>query len=249
VRLTPSERDRLLIFTTAELARRRLARGLRLNVPEATALIADTVCEAARDGRRLHEAISAGRAALGPGDVLPGVPEVMGEVKVEAVFDDGTRLVVVTDPIGAPTGQAAGPGTAPGAIQLGPEPLADWPEAVTVYVTNTSTVPISVTSHFHFFESNPRLRFDRAAAYGMRLAIPAGSSIRFGPGEQPAVGLTPIGGDRVAIGFAGLVDGPLDAPGAKEEALRRAVACGYQHEETTADAPAASAGESEQDRP
>jgi len=228
VRLTPSERDRLLIFTTAELARRRLARGLRLNVPEATALIADTVCEAARDGLRLHEAISAGRAALDPDDVLPGVAEVMGDVKVEAVFDDGTRLIVVTDPIGAEAGPCA-----PGAVHLGPEPLADWPGAVTVFVTNTSTVPISVTSHFHFFESNPRLRFDRAAAYGMRLAIPAGSSIRFGPGEQKAVDLTPMGGDRVAIGFAGLVDGPLDAPGAKEEALRRAIACGYQHEETT----------------
>jgi urease subunit gamma/beta len=234
VRLTPSERDRLLIFTTAELARRRLARGLRLNVPEATALVADSVCEAARDGRRLHEAIAAGRAALGPDDVLPGVREVIGDVKVEAVFDDGTRLVVVTDPIGAPSAEAV-PDSAPGAIQLGPEPLADWPGAITVLVTNTSTVPISVTSHFHFFESNPRLRFDRAAAYGMRLAIPAGSSIRFAPGEETAVPLTPVGGDRVAIGFAGLVDGPLDAPGAKEEALRRALACGYEHQETTED--------------
>ena len=232
MRLTPSERDRLLIFTTAELARRRLARGLRLNVPEATALVADTVCEAARDGRRLHEAITAGRAALGPDDVLPGVREVVSEVKVEAVFDDGTRLVVVTDPIGAPEEEAAEPHGVPGGIELGPEPLADWPDAVTVHVTNTSSVPISVTSHFHFFESNPRLRFDRAAAYGTRLAIPAGASIRFAPGEETAVQLTPIGGDRVAIGFAGLVDGPLDAPGAKEEALRRALACGYQHEET-----------------
>ena len=233
MRLTPSERDRLLIFTTAELARRRLARGLRLNVPEATALVADSVCEAARDGRRLHEAIAAGRAALGPDDVLPGVREVIGDVKVEAVFDDGTRLVVVTDPIGEPSGETADHGSAPGGIQLGPEPLVDWPEAVTVLVSNTSTVPISVTSHFHFFESNPRLRFDRGAAYGMRLAIPAGSSVRFAPGEETAVRLTPIGGDRVAIGFAGLVDGPLDAPGAKEEALRRAVACGYEHQETS----------------
>ena len=246
MRLTPSERDRLLIFTTAELARRRLARGLRLNVPEATALVADTVCEAARDGCRLHEAIVAGRSALGPDEVLPGVREVMGEVKVEAVFDDGTRLVVVTDPIGAPDGEVAGPDSAPGAILLGPEPLVDWPAAATVSVTNTSTVPISVTSHFHFFESNPRLRFDRAAAYGMRLAIPAGSSIRFAPGQESAVRLTPIGGDRVAIGFAGLVDGPLDAPGAKEEALRRAVACGYQHEEPTGHA-AGSAVEPERD--
>ena len=248
MRLTPGERDRLLIFTAAELARRRLARGLRLNVPEATALIADTVCEAARDGRRLHEAITAGRAVLSPDDVLPGVPEVMGEVKVEAVFDDGTRLVVVTDPIGVDA-EATDPDSAPGAILLGPEPLADWPGSVTVVVTNTSRVPISVTSHFHFFESNPRLRFDRAAAYGMRLATPAGSSIRFGPGEQRQVDLTPMGGDRVAIGFAGLVDGPLDAPGAKEEALRRAVACGYQHEESTAEAPTRGTGEPGRDRP
>jgi len=88
-------------------------------------------------------------------------------------------------------------------------------------------VPVSVTSHFHFFEANPRLSFVRDQAYGMRLAVPAGSSVRFGPGESLEVGLVPIGGERVAIGFAGLVDGPLDAPGAREEALRRAAACGY----------------------
>lgn len=88
-------------------------------------------------------------------------------------------------------------------------------------------MPVSVTSHFHFFEANPRLDFPRAEAYGMRLAVPAGSSVRFGPGESAEVGLVPIGGARVAIGFAGLVDGPLDAPGARDEALRRAAACGY----------------------
>jgi urease subunit gamma/beta len=233
VRLTPSEHDRLLIFTTAQLARRRLSRGLRLNVPEATALIADTVCEAARDGRRLTEAIDAGQDALGPDDVLPGVREIVGDVKVEAVFDDGTRLVVVPDPIGANAAPSADDDRAPGAVRLGDEPLPTWPATVAVHVTNTSTVPISVTSHFHFFEANPRLRFDRAAAYGTRLAIPAGTSVRFGPGESTTVELTPIGGHRVAIGFAGLVDGPLDAPGAKDEALRRALACGYEHEDST----------------
>src|SRR6516225_5163089 len=100
MRLSPTERDRLLLFTAAELARARRARGLRLNVPEATAIIADTVCEAARDGSRLTTAIEAGRSVLGPDDVLPGAAEVIGDVKVEAVLDDGTRLVVVTDPIG-----------------------------------------------------------------------------------------------------------------------------------------------------
>ncbi|MFF5499664.1 urease subunit gamma [Streptomyces aquilus] len=222
MRLTPTERDRLLLFGAAELARARRARGLRLNVPEATALIADTVCEAARDGARLAEAIERARAALGPDDVLPGVADVVTEVHVEAVFDDGSRLAVVTDPIGG--GRLDD--RAPGALLPGPE-HADPDAVVRLTVTNTATVPVSVTSHFHFFEANPRLDFDRGAAYGLRLAVPAGSSVRFGPGESLEVGLVPIGGARVAIGFAGLVDGPLDAPGAKEEALRRAAACGY----------------------
>ncbi|MFD6751416.1 urease subunit gamma, partial [Streptomyces anthocyanicus] len=79
MRLTPTERDRLLLFSAAELARARRARGLRLNVPEATALIADTVCETARDGGRLAEAIEAARSVLGPDDVLPGVADVVTE--------------------------------------------------------------------------------------------------------------------------------------------------------------------------
>ncbi|WP_214318345.1 urease subunit gamma [Nonomuraea sediminis] len=230
MRLTPTEQDRLLLFTAAQLARARLARGLRLNVPEATAVVADTVCEAARDGARLAEAIAAGRAVLGAADVLPGVADIVTEVQVEAVFDDGTRLAVVTDPIGSGSlGQDA-----PGAVV----PLSDEehvPEAVaTVRVTNTATVPVSVTSHFHFFEVNPRLRFDRAAAYGLRAAIPAGSTMRFDPGAVVDVPLAPIGGGRVAIGFAGLVDGPLDAPGARERALHRARECGYlDSEEST----------------
>ncbi|MCL6301599.1 urease subunit gamma [Streptomyces kronopolitis] len=226
MRLTPTERDRLLLFGAAELARARRARGLRLNVPEATALIADTVCEAARDGRRLAQAIEAARGVLGPDDVLPGVADVVTEVHVEAVFDDGSRLAVVVDPIGAAPAAGGGAAPAPGAVLPGPAGPAPVPEAV-LTVRNTATVPISVTSHFHFFEANPRLAFDRAAAYGMRLCVPAGSSVRFDPGGTEEVGLVPIGGDRIAIGFAGLVDGPLDAPGAKSEALRRAAACGY----------------------
>ncbi|MGW3656376.1 urease subunit gamma [Streptomyces sp. NPDC005151] len=222
MRLTPTERDRLLLFGAAELARTRRARGLKLNVPEATALIADTVCEAARDGRRLAEAIEAARNVLGPDDVLPGVADVVTEVMVEAVFDDGSRLAVVSDPIGGGFLGDAAPGAAlPGPAHEEPEPV------VRLVVRNTAAVPVSVTSHFHFFEANPRLDFDRAAAYGMRLSVPAGSSARFDAGGEAEVGLVPIGGDRVAIGFAGLVDGPLDAPGAKEEALRRAAACGY----------------------
>jgi urease subunit gamma/beta len=221
MRLTPSEHDRLLIFTAAELARTRLRRGVQLNVPEATAIIADTVCEAARDGARLADAIVAGKTALTPSQVLPGVAGIVTEVAVEAVFDDGTRLVVVTEPLG-PAGDDA-----PGAILPGDAKPPIFDDVVTVHVTNTADVPISITSHFHFFEINPRLSFDRAAAYGRRLAIPAGSTVRFDPGESQDVSLTPIGGARVAIGFAGLVDGPLDAAGARDRAVQRARAEGY----------------------
>ncbi len=186
MRLTPTERDRLLLFSAAELARARKARGLRLNVPEATALIADTVCEAARDGRRLADAIERARSVLGPDDVLPGVADVVTEVHVEAVFDDGSRLAVVSDPIGG--GLA---GDAPGALL--PGPVHAEPEAVVrVTVTNTATVPVSVTSHFHFFEANPRLDFDRAAGYGCGWRCPRAR--RCGSGRGVGAGRT--GADR-----------------------------------------------------
>jgi urease subunit gamma/beta len=232
VQLTPSERDRLLIFTVAELARSRRARGLRLNVPEATALVADAVAEAARDGLRHDDAVLAGQSVLGPDDVLPGVADVLYDVKVEAVFDDGTRLVVVPDPIGGGHLGAA----APGAIAVAaPEELdvdaatdrAQRLGVVEVDVTNTAAVPITVTSHFHFFEVNPRLSFDREAAYGRHLDIAAGSTQPFAPGETVRVPLAPIRGERVVIGFAGLVDGPLDAPGVKQRALDLMRATGF----------------------
>jgi urease subunit gamma/beta len=223
VLLTPTERDRLLIFTAAELARARRARGLRLNVPETIALVADTVCEAARDGRRHDEALAAGGAVLGPDDVLPGVADIVTEVAVEAVFDDGSRLVVVRDPVG---GGHLGD-EAPGAVLPAPGPESPQEDLVEVAVVNTAAVPVSVSSHFHFFEANPRLRFDREAAYGRRLAIPAGETVRFDPGVEVAVGLVPLRGGRVVVGFSGLVDGPLDAPGALRRALERAHAFGY----------------------
>jgi urease subunit gamma/beta len=223
--LTPTERDRLLIFTAAELARARRARGLRLNVPETIALVADTVCEAARDGRRHDEALAAGRVVLGPDDVLPGVADVVTEVAVEAVFDDGSRLVVVPDPVG--DGHLGD--QAPGAVVAGeaPESASLRKDDLEVTVVNTAPVPVSVSSHFHFFEVNPRLRFDRAAGYGRHLDVPAGATVRFDPGAEVVVRLVPFGGDRVVVGFSGLVDGPLDAPGAREAALERARAFGY----------------------
>ncbi|MEI8056330.1 MAG: urease subunit gamma [Actinomycetes bacterium] len=240
MQLTPSEHDRLLIFTVAELARARRARGLLLNVPEATAIIADAVAEAARDGLRHEQAVAIGRSVLGPDDVLPGVADVLFDVKVEAVFDDGTRLVVVPDPIGGGSlGDAA-----PGAVTVAapPERTVDEDaeraarlDVIEIEVHNTATVPISVTSHFHFFEVNPRLAFDRNAAYGRHLDVAAGSSTPFPAGESVRVPLVPIRGARVVIGFSGLVDGPLDAPGARARALDLLHATGFLDTGTPSD--------------
>lgn len=230
--LTPTEVDRLLLHLAASLARSRRERGLLLNVPEATALVADAVAEAARDGRTHAEAVAIGRSSVAAEDVLPGVADIVGEVHVEAVFDDGSRLVTINDPIGA---GHLGP-EAPGALLPGRHRDDEGThvgeatrsvDTVQVTVVNEAPVPVSVSSHFHFFEVNPRLRFDRAAAYGRRLAVPAGSTVAFAPGRPTTVGLVPVRGARVVIGFSGLVDGPLDARGVREDAIERVRAFGY----------------------
>jgi urease subunit gamma len=99
VDLTPRERDKLLIFTAGLVAERRLARGLKLNHPEAVAYISAAILEGARDGRSVAELMGAGRSILGRDDVMDGVPELVTEVQVEATFPDGTKLVTVHDPI------------------------------------------------------------------------------------------------------------------------------------------------------
>ncbi|MEU2038722.1 urease subunit gamma [Nocardia niwae] len=100
MRLSPHEQERLLLSYAAELARRRQARGLKLNHPEAVALITDHVLEGARDGRTVAELMSSGRAVLTRDDVMEGVPEMIPDVQVEATFPDGTKLVTVHHPIG-----------------------------------------------------------------------------------------------------------------------------------------------------
>ena len=97
--LTPREKDKLLIFTAALLAERRRARGLKLNVPEATALISAAIMEGARDGKTVAQLMSEGKQVLGRADVMEGVPEIVSEIQVEATFPDGTKLVTVHQPI------------------------------------------------------------------------------------------------------------------------------------------------------
>jgi urease subunit gamma/beta len=218
VRLLPAEQERLLLFLAAELARSRRARGLRLNQAEATAIVADTVCEAARDGASYAEAGAAGRAVLAEADVLDGVRALVPRIEVDALFADGRRLVVVEDPLG---------GEPPAEPVEPPAPWLDGAVAA-LEVVNEAEVPIGVTSHLHFFEANRRLRFDRAAAWGMRLALPARAKCFFSPGEPREVRLVPIAGARVVRGHGELVDGPLDAPGAREAALAAARERGYR---------------------
>ena len=218
--LTPSELDRLLIFNVAQLAQSRRDRGVKLNKPEAVALISNAVIESARDGASHFVALQSGQNAVKDSDLLPGVGPLLSGIAVEAVFSDGRRLVVVdfesTD------------NDVPGKVtRLTPIVQKSNPEILSLVVTNESKIQISVTTHMHFFEANPRLRFDRVASYGRHLHIPAGEHIDFPPEVEVTVNLVPITGNRVLIGFAGLVDGPLDAPGARENAIAKARALGY----------------------
>ena len=100
MRLSPHEQERLMLSYAAELARRRRARGLRLNHPEAIAVISDHVLEGARDGRTVAELMASGRTVLTREDVMDGIPEMIADVQVEATFPDGTKLVTVHHPIG-----------------------------------------------------------------------------------------------------------------------------------------------------
>ena len=220
MRLLPQEQDRLLLFLAAELARARRARGLKLNQAEATAIVADGICELARDGLRYDAVVAGAYAILGEDDVLEGVRALVTRIEVEAVFRDGRHLVVVQDPLGP----------APAAGDDEREPGVAWLDGATARLTvvNEGAVPIGVTSHLHFFETNPMLNFDRAAAWGLRLAVPARTKVFFAPGEPREVALIPIGGARVVRGHGELVDGPLDAPGAKDEALTSAREKGYR---------------------
>lgn len=96
---SPGDADKLQVFVAAQLARRRKARGLKLNHPEATALIVDHILEGARDGRSVAELMSSGRGVVSKSDVLPGVQDLIRSVQVEATFEDGTKLVTVHDPV------------------------------------------------------------------------------------------------------------------------------------------------------
>ncbi|CAF1081980.1 unnamed protein product [Adineta ricciae] len=235
MRLTEREFENLKISYAGSLAQKRLARGLRLNYPEAVALISTQCLEFIRDGKSsLTDIQQQAKKILGKSMVLNGVSQMIKEINLEATFPDGVKVMTVRNPICNDTGDlelafygSFLPVPSPDLFQkendteTGPHPgemfLKDNQpiiinadrDSIYITVTNESSELISIGSHFHFIEANRHLAFDRTLAYGMRLNIPAGDILTFNPNEQKEVPLIPIGGQRIIHGGNGLFDGPV----------------------------------------
>ena len=205
--LTPREKDKRLIFTAGLLAERRMARGLKLNYPEAIAFISAAIMEGARDGRTVADLMDYGRTLLNGDDVMDGVADMIPDVQVEATFPDGTKLVTVHEPIvtnKAPLLIAGEVITAAGDIELNA-----GRKKVEVEVANTGDRPIQIGSHYHFYETNSALQFERDKTRGFRLDIPAGTAVRFEPGQSRQVVLVEYAGDQIIYGFNAQIMGKV----------------------------------------
>lgn len=247
--LSPREIDKLLLHNAGFLAQKRLARGLRLNHPEAVALIATQLLEFIRDGRSVAELMNLGRQVLGFNQVMSGVAELIYDVQVEGTFPDGSKLVTVHHPIASENGNlalalhgsflpvpelsvfkpvAAEP--VPGGLEIKPGEIELNAGRATAElpVTNLGDRPIQVGSHYHFIETNAALKFDRGLAYGKRLDIPAGTAVRFEPGETKTVKLVDIAGKKIIRGGNNLASGKVSAAG-KKAALKRVAQHGFTH--------------------
>jgi len=228
--LTPTEQERLTIFAAAELARKHRSLGIRLSHPEAVAYICDELLYGARLGRSLAELMGHGSTLLTTDDVLPGVAELLPVLNIEAMFPDGAKMVAVHQPIRPGTRAADAEERQAGEIIAGEGSieLNASRRRVTLRVTNTGDRPVQVGSHYHFFEANAALEFDRAAAFGMRLDVPAGASARFEPGDAKEVTLVELGGDGVITGLNNLTNGLVRSDAVKAAALARARARGFK---------------------
>lgn len=190
--LTPREQERLTLFTAAELARRRLARGARLGATEAIALVCDEILEWAWDGVPLADVVERAAGVVPRDQLLPGVAEAAPSIQVEALFPFGSTLVHVAEPFGP--ADPAGPG---GVITAGDDrALAPGRPRTALTVVNRGPRPVWVSSHFPLEEANRALEFDREAARGHRLDIPAGTSLEFEPGATVTVAVVTRGGAR-----------------------------------------------------
>ena len=209
--LTPREKDKLLLFTAALLAERRKDRGLKLNYPEAVAYISAAIMEGARDGQTVAQLMDYGRTLLTTTDVMDGIAEMIHDVQVEATFPDGTKLVTVHSPI-LPVQENAGSCISPGEViaEEGEREINVGREKISISVANSGDRPIQVGSHYHFYEVNTGLVFERESSRGFRLDIPAGTAVRFEPGQTRTVELVKIAGDEKIYGFNGLIMGAVE---------------------------------------
>ena len=201
VNLTPSEVEQLLLAVAGMVARDRRERGLKLNHPEAVALLSTWVIERAREGALVADLMEQGRTLLAPDMVMEGVADMLHDVQVEATFADGRKLVTIHDPIGRAMDDS-GPGTTrtgPGSVVLNGDRAED--ERLRLVVENTGDRPVQVGSHLHLPDANAALAFDRAAALGFRLDIPSGTSQRFEPGVSREVAAVSLRGTRRVPGI------------------------------------------------
>lgn len=216
--LTNREQEKLMIYTASQLARERKERGLKLNYPEAVAIISAYILEGARDGKSVSQLMVDATHVLNEDEVMDGVASMIDTVQVEATFIDGTKLVTVHNPI-VSSKKIQIPGEY--FIDDGEIELNSNSQSIKIDVENCGDRPIQVGSHFHFFETNAGLLFEREKAYGMRLNIASGTSVRFEPGSHKEVELIAYKGKRYISGFNGLVEGFLDDDETKQRALKK----------------------------
>ena len=231
-----------MLHQAGTLAQKRYARGLLLNYPETIALIASQLLEFFREGESVATLMDKGKKILGISDVLNGVPDMVIEVQVEGTFPDGTKLVTVHHPVCDQEGNSHlalfGSGlTRTGRSHTPDNIIVEKPgerllaadeidlnasrETVGLSVINKGDRPIQVGSHYPFFETNRYLQFDRNEAYGYRLNIPAGTAVRFEPGEEKKVQLVKIAGEEIIRGGNALISDRLSEKN-KSDALKRA---------------------------
>lgn len=260
MQLCPKELDKLVISQLGLLAQRRLARGVKLNHAEATALIANNLQELVRDGNHtVADLMSIGKTMLGRRHVQPSVVSSLSELMIEGTFPTGTYLVTVHHPISSddgdlekalygsflpvpsndkfplPEASVYESSKQPGAVvavkgETGRIKLNEGRKRIKLKVVSKGDRPIQVGSHYHFIETNPQLLFDRTRAHGYRLDIPAGTSVRFEPGDTKTVTLVQIAGNQHIRGGNALATGAIGDAAIAASIVEKLRAGGFLHE-------------------